>query len=154
MQEAYYEDEAVKLFCGDARNMAALGRASAHLIVTSPPYWDIKNYRNSGQIGLGQSYEEYLAQLHLIAQECKRVLAPERFLCWVIGTRVSHGELKHIPADSIDVFGAHGYTLRKEFIWTKPKGTQGLRCGVLRHLRARCGHGDAPVAPSGGTKPW
>lgn len=126
MPEAFYEDETLRLFCGDARNMAALGRASVELIVTSPPYWDIKNYRNSGQIGLGQSYEEYLAQLHLIAEECKRVLAPGRFLCWVIGTRVSHGELKHIPADSIGVFSAHGYTLRKEFIWAKPKGTQGL----------------------------
>lgn len=126
MVEPYYEDERVRLYAGDARNMEALDRASVQLIVTSPPYWDIKNYRNNSQIGLGQSYEEYIAQLHLVAAECKRVLAPGRFLCWVIGTRVSHGELKHIPADSIDVFGAHGYTLRKEFIWAKPKGTQGL----------------------------
>jgi len=126
MRDPYYEDDSIRLYCGDARNMEGLARATVQLIVTSPPYWDIKNYRNSDQIGLGQSYEEYLAQLHLIAAECKRVLAPGRFLCWVIGTRVSHGELKHIPADSIDVFGAHGYTLRKEFIWKKPKGTQGL----------------------------
>ncbi|MEA3401284.1 MAG: site-specific DNA-methyltransferase [Armatimonadota bacterium] len=126
MVEPYYEDDRIRLYCGDARNMAALNRGSVQLIVTSPPYWDIKNYRNSGQIGLGQSYEEYTAELHLVAEECKRVLAPGRFLCWVIGTRVSHGQLKHIPSDCIEVFGDHGYTLRKEFIWKKPKGTQGL----------------------------
>ncbi len=126
MKGPVYQDEAVTIYCGDARNMEALSRQSVQLIVTSPPYWDIKNYRNSKQIGLGESYEEYLGQLHLVATECKRILAPGRFLCWVIGTRVSHGDLKHIPADSIEIFGKHGFTLGKEFIWKKPKGTQGL----------------------------
>jgi modification methylase len=133
-----YQDDLLTLYCGDARDMSELGAGSAQLIVTSPPYWDIKNYRHNGQIGLGQSYEDYLGQIRLVGAEMLRILEPGRFLCWVIGTRVSDGELKHIPADSIGVFSDLGFTLRKEFIWVKPKGTQGLwQRGTTQFLKDR-----------------
>lgn len=136
VSKVYYEDELVRLYCGDARSMGELAAGSVQLIVTSPPYWDIKNYRHEAQIGLGQSYDEYLDQLRVVGTEMLRVLEPGRFLCWVIGTRVSNGELKHIPADSIRIFSELGFVLRKEFIWAKPKGTQGLwQRGTTQFLR-------------------
>jgi site-specific DNA-methyltransferase (adenine-specific) len=136
--QAVYADEWVKLYCGDARHMAQVRDGSAHLVVTSPPYWDIKNYRHEGQIGLGQSYEGYLTQLAVVGLEMLRVLEAGRFLCWVIGTRISDGELKHIPADSTRIFSQLGFVLRKEFIWVKPKGTQGLwQRGTTQFLRDR-----------------
>jgi len=132
----FYANDHLTLHLGDARHMDAVADESVSLIVTSPPYWDLKNYRHSGQVGLGQSYEGYLEQLGLVAGECRRVLQPGRYLCWVIGTRVSDGDLKHIPADCIRLFGARGFTLRKEFIWVKPKGTQGLwQRGTTQFLR-------------------
>ena len=81
---------------------------SASLVVTSPPYWDIKNYRSRSQIGLGQSYADYLEQIARVIAECARVLEPGRFACWVVGTRVSDDELLHIPADTIRLFSEQG----------------------------------------------
>ena len=43
--------------------MPELADSSVHLVVTSPPYWCIKDYAHPGQIGFDQSYEQYLADL-------------------------------------------------------------------------------------------
>ncbi|MGQ9730566.1 MAG: DNA-methyltransferase [Candidatus Zipacnadales bacterium] len=125
-QRAYYDDGTIVIYHGDARHMEALAEASVQLVVTSPPYWDLKDYCNARQIGLGQSYEEYLTEVRRVAQECYRVLQSGRFVCWIIGTRVSDGDMKHIPAESIRIFEEVGFTFKKEIIWVKPKGTQGL----------------------------
>jgi site-specific DNA-methyltransferase (adenine-specific) len=75
-----------------------------------------------------------------------RVLRPGRFLCWVIGTHVSDGELRHIPAESIRIFRELGLLLRKEFIWAKPKGTQGLwQRGTTQFLRDKPYPGQANI---------
>ena len=44
--------------------------ASVALVITSPPYWDLKNYRTASQMGLGQSYDEYLQQVQRVGSEC------------------------------------------------------------------------------------
>jgi hypothetical protein len=49
---------------GDARNMSEIEPSSVHLVVTSPPYWTLKEYRNSnGQMGHIGDYEEFLVEL-------------------------------------------------------------------------------------------
>jgi len=125
-RRVWYAEGPVVVYRADARAMPELADSSVHLVVTSPPYWDIKNYRTSGQMGLGQSYEEYWTELGRVLKECHRVLQPGRVLAIVIGTRISDGELKHIPADLIHRMPEIGFALRKEIIWVKPKGTQGL----------------------------
>jgi len=138
MSKPFYQDQLVALYNGDARHMDAVTDASVHLIVTSPPYWDLKNYGTANQVGLGQSYEEYLSEIATVARECYRVLQPGRFLCWVIGTRVSDGEMKHIPADSIRIFKQAGFIFKKEIIWVKPRGTQGLwQRGTTQFLKEK-----------------
>jgi DNA modification methylase len=112
--------------------MAEVPPESIDLIVTSPPYWTIKNYRHKQQIGLGQSYQEYLEQIALVGREMHRVLRAGRFLCWVIGTHVSDGEV--------------GFSLRKEIVWTKPKGTQGLwQRGTTQFLKSKPYPGQANI---------
>jgi len=133
-----YDDGGVRLIHGDARDMCALADASVALIVTSPPYWDIKNYRTRRQMGLGQSYEEYLEALSDVGRECRRVLQPGRFMCWVVGTRVSDGDMKDIPGDCVRVFEPLGFRFKKEIIWVKPKGTQGLwQRGTTQFLKSK-----------------
>ena len=135
---AYHEGTDVLLHLGDARDMSEIADDSIALIVTSPPYWDIKNYRTRAQIGLGQSYEEYLEEIGKVVAECGRVVQPGRYVCWIVGTRISDGDLRHIPADTIGVFQRHGFTLKKEIIWTKPKGTQGLwQRGTTQFLKKK-----------------
>ena len=53
-----------KLVLGDARTMTGLAPDSVHLVVTSPPYWTLKEYRDSsGQMGHIADYDEFLAEL-------------------------------------------------------------------------------------------
>lgn len=54
-------DFSYQIIIGDARNMSEVPDESVHLVVTSPPYWSIKNYANNPQqIGRTQTYEEYI----------------------------------------------------------------------------------------------
>ena len=137
-KQVIYDRDGIRLHCGDARDMRAVADGSVALIVTSPPYWDIKNYRTTQQMGLGQSYEEYLEGLAAVGQECRRVLQPGRFMCWVVGTRVSDGDMKDIPGDCVRLFESLGFRFKKEIIWVKPKGTQGLwQRGTTQFLKTK-----------------
>ena len=57
----------IKLFCKDSRNMKELANESVHLVITSPPYFDLKRYNesknHSDNIGDPKTYEEYLKNL-------------------------------------------------------------------------------------------
>lgn len=75
------------LTCGDSRNMKELKDESVHLVITSPPYFDLKNYRpndnhdESNQLGAPKSYEEYMGNMNKVWKECLRVLVPDGKLC-------------------------------------------------------------------------
>jgi len=71
---------------GDARDLSWLGDSSVHLVVTSPPYWTLKEYRqHPGQMGQIDSYEEFLDELDKVWRECARVLVPGGRVCCVVG---------------------------------------------------------------------
>lgn len=66
----------------DSSNMNMIPDESVNLIITSPPYWTLKDYDVEGQIGLGSSsYEFYLNELNKVWKECVRVLAPDGKIC-------------------------------------------------------------------------
>src|SRR5579871_978425 len=74
-----------ELFLQDAREMK-LQSESVHLIVTSPPYWTLKQYRNSdGQLGHFADYEGFLAELDKIWRKCFDALVPGGRLICVVG---------------------------------------------------------------------
>jgi len=89
------------LINGDSRNMSLLADESVHLIVTSPPYWQLKDYGSDQQIGFHESYESYINQLNLVWSECFRVLKDGCRLCINIGDQfarsVYYGRYKVIP---------------------------------------------------------
>jgi DNA modification methylase len=71
-----------KVFIGNSSNMSDIPDNSVNLIITSPPYWTLKDYETEDQIGLGSnSYEHYLNELNKVWFECVRVLAPDGKLC-------------------------------------------------------------------------
>lgn len=74
-----------KLITGDSRQMLEIPEETVELIVTSPPYWNLKDYGVMGQIGYGQSLEEYYDSLWQVWSECFRVLKPDRRLCINVG---------------------------------------------------------------------
>ena len=74
------------LLCRDARDLAPLASESVHLIVTSPPYWTLKEYSPSeGQLGDVEDYEQFLVELDKVWSECYRVLVPGGRLICVVG---------------------------------------------------------------------
>jgi modification methylase len=75
-----------RLRFGDARGMTSLRPGSVHLVVTSPPYWTLKEYRVSkGQMGQIESYEQFLTELDRVWQHCFRALVPGGRLVCVVG---------------------------------------------------------------------
>jgi len=70
----------------DARDLSQIADQSVHLVVTSPPYWTLKEYTSShGQLGEVEDYETFLAELDKVWAECKRVLVPGGRICCVVG---------------------------------------------------------------------
>ncbi len=75
-----------RLFHLDARLLDDLEAGSVHLVLTSPPYWILKKYRDTeGQLGHIADYETFLSELDRVWRHCFRVLVPGGRLICVVG---------------------------------------------------------------------
>ncbi len=114
-----------KIIIGDSRAMTEVEDASIDLVVTSPPYWHIKDYGVPGQIGYGQSLHEYLKDLYRTWRECFRVLREGARLCINIGDQFAraavYGRYKVIPlhAEFINQCEHMGFDFLGAIIWQK-----------------------------------
>ena len=114
-----------KIYLGDSRVMTEVEDASIDLVVTSPPYWQIKDYGVPGQIGYGQSLHEYLKDLYHTWRECFRVLREGARLCINIGDQFAraavYGRYKVIPlhAEFINQCEQIGFDFLGAIIWQK-----------------------------------
>lgn len=90
-----------KIVIGDSRKITETPDESVHLAITSPPYWQLKDYGNGLQIGFHDSYEQYINNLNLVWKECHRVLHQGCRLCINIGDQFArsayYGRYKVIP---------------------------------------------------------
>lgn len=115
----------VKIVIGDSRRMFEVEDSSIDLIITSPPYWHIKDYGISGQIGYGQTLHEYLKDLYRVWKECFRVLKSGRRLCINIGDQfarsIIYGRYKVIPlhAEIISQCEKIGFDYMGAIVWQK-----------------------------------
>jgi len=84
---APYDKTVHRLHLGDARELAWIPNESVHLVVTSPPYWTLKEYAagNRSQLGDIEDYESFLSELDKVWAECARVLVPGGRICCVVG---------------------------------------------------------------------
>ena len=74
------------LYRGDARCVEFLRPESVHLVVTSPPYWTLKNYNVSeGQMGYIADYDTFLDELDKVWAACFHALVPGGRLICVVG---------------------------------------------------------------------
>ncbi len=114
-----------KILNGDSRRMIELPDNSIHLAITSPPYWQLKDYGTDNQIGFHDSYENYINNLNLVWKECYRALHNGCRLCVNIGDQfaraVYYGRYKVIPIrEEIIKFCENiGFDYMGAIIWQK-----------------------------------
>lgn len=105
--------------------MAELPDNSVHLAITSPPYWQLKDYGTEAQIGFNDSYENYINNLNLVWKECYRTLHNGCRLCVNIGDQfaraIYYGRYKVIPIrEEIIKFCENiGFDYMGAIIWQK-----------------------------------
>ncbi len=105
--------------------MTALEDNSVHLAITSPPYWQLKDYGTDDQIGFHDSYESYINNLNLVWKECYRTLHNGCRLCVNIGDQfaraIYYGRYKVIPIrEEIIKFCENiGFDYMGAIIWQK-----------------------------------
>jgi DNA modification methylase len=115
-----------QLFCGDARDMAAVPDRSIALVVTSPPYYAGKEYEQAlGEGHIPASYVEFLTTLRDVFTECRRVLEPGGRLA-VNVANLGRKPYRSLSADVIRILQDDlGLLLRGEVVWRKAKGATG-----------------------------
>ncbi len=111
---------------GDSRSMYEVNDESIHLIITSPPYWNLKTYpKNEFQLGNINDYFLFLRELNKVWNECFRVLVPSGRLCVIVGdiclSRRKYGRHRLIPfhADVIHSCLRVGFDYLAPIIWYK-----------------------------------
>lgn len=90
------------LRCGDARELDWIPDESVHLVLTSPPYWTLKEYpKHKGQLGFISDYEQFHDELDRVWRHCMRVLVPGGRIVCVVGdvclSRKRHGRHMVMP---------------------------------------------------------
>ncbi|HEY2727075.1 MAG TPA: DNA methyltransferase [Parafilimonas sp.] len=114
-----------KIINGDSRLMTELPDNSVHLVITSPPYWQLKDYGSDNQIGFHDTYENYINSLNIVWKECYRTLYNGCRLCVNIGDQfarsVYYGRYKVIPIrEEIIKFCENiGFDYMGAIIWQK-----------------------------------
>ena len=109
------------ILCGDALSrLREFPDELIDCIVTSPPYFQQRDYTNTRQVGQEQSPQQYVAALVEIFSEAQRVLKTTG-TCWlVIGDKYRRGEQLGIPWRLALALKDEGWILRSDVIWHKP----------------------------------
>ena len=93
---------------------------SVDMCVTSPPYYNLRDYKNSGQIGAENTVKDFVENLCKVFDEIYRILKPTGS-CWVnIGDTYDKKKLLQVPSRFEIAMCDRGWHLRNEIIWSKP----------------------------------
>jgi len=122
--------KSVEYLVEDSRNLERIfltrKLAKCDLIITSPPYFNMKNYGNvEGQIGYKQTYDDFIDDLASVFQQCYRISGDRATLWIVVDTVRKNGEIITLPFDLNNrlkkLYGHNSWVLRDIIIWDKYK---------------------------------
>lgn len=132
----------VDIRIGDCRQLlAAMPDESVHCVVTSPPYWGLRDYGVEGQIGLEPTFEEFISEMVAVFREVRRVLRDDG-TCWVnLGDSYNTGTTSGRKPTTA---GKHGYwenpaiarRINANQLGLKPKDLVGIPWRVAFALQA------------------
>jgi DNA modification methylase len=118
----FYADEMITLHHGKALEVArTLGAGSADCIVTSPPYYGLRDYKVAGQYGQEKAPAEFVENMRILFSELRRVLADDGTLWLNLGDSYGKGkQLMGMPWRVALALQDDGWILRNAIIWHKP----------------------------------
>ncbi|HAG28819.1 MAG TPA: site-specific DNA-methyltransferase [Alteromonas macleodii] len=93
---------------------------SVDCVVTSPPYWGLRDYGADGQLGLEESVSDYVQQMTKTFAEIKRVLKSTGTVWLNLGDTYKNKQLMGVPWRVAFALQDDGWFLRQEIIWHKP----------------------------------
>jgi len=118
----------------DARKIGEkIKKKMVDVVITSPPYWNLKNYDVDNQIGFGQKYDEYLADLQNVFRECSNVVKDTGSLWIIVDTLKVDGKVKTLPFDLAHEI-EEWWKLQDIIIWHKDKTLPWSSKGKLRNI--------------------
>lgn len=120
----YYQDDYVTLYHGDSLEVVrTLDAGSVDCIVTSPPYYGLRDYGNEGQYGLEPTVADYVEIMRALFSELRRTLADDGTLWLNIGDSYGKNKsLQGIPWRVALALEGDGWILRNSVIWAKQNG--------------------------------
>jgi len=110
-----------KVVFDSAEEMTVIKNGTVDLMITSPPYWNLKDYFKDGQIGQ-ESYQQYLDRLKAVWMETYRALNHKGSMWININTRVKNKKPILIPQDIIKQCREIGFKLNEIIVWHKSSG--------------------------------
>lgn len=121
---------------GDARDIASIlpRKEFVDVTVTSPPYWNLKNYGSRKQVGHGQTYVGYLDSLEAIFASIYGITKRTGSLWIVVDTIKHNGTLRLFPFDLAARLSSVGWLLQDIIIWNKNKTLPWSHRGKLRNI--------------------
>ena len=128
-----------KILVGDVRDkLLEIEEQSVQTVITSPPYWGLRDYGNDGQIGLEQKPDEYVAQMVNVFREVWRVLRDDGTLWLNLGDSYAEGKMGRDDSGDNGRFGGQRLTpkQRKAPDGFKPKDLVGIPWRVAFALQA------------------
>ena len=109
------------IYTGDAtETLQELPPESVNMVMTSPPYWNLRDYGVDGQLGREETAEAFVDNLADVFDEVKRVLRPDGSLWLNLGDTYENKDLQQIPARVALELQNRGWILRNRVTWTKP----------------------------------
>lgn len=110
-----------KVIWGTSETMPQIPDNAVKCVITSPPYWDLKDYYKKGQIGQ-ESYQQYLDRLALVWKECYDKLTDDGTFWLNINIRVKNNKVILIPRDFVKQCKQIGFHYKGILIWHKSSG--------------------------------
>ncbi len=111
-----------EIFFKNSLNINEIKNKSVKLVITSPPYWNLKDYNNTKQIGKGDNYENYLVNLTGVWKKCIDVLSDDGSIWININTRIVKGIFYNIPGDIVKSLNKLNLIHFETIIWHKSSG--------------------------------
>lgn len=110
-----------QILCGDSRSLLpGIPSECIDCIVTSPPYFKQRDYREQDQIGNEGDPDAYIQNLLDVFQQCNRVLKPTGTFWLNLGDKYQNGQLLGLPWRVAIQLVQQGWLLRADIIWHKP----------------------------------